>query len=157
METTSMGKRHGYLWIGGAGACFALAYLWGAFDLPFGQIDQPGAAVFPIVVGVILLLSSIAAIWEGFKTGKNEKVAFPAGIGRKRLQALFGLLLGYFLVMPWLGHVISSALFCILLMRALSDLGWARIIAYSIAITASLYVVFVIMLKLPLPRGLLAY
>jgi putative tricarboxylic transport membrane protein len=157
METISVRKRRGYLVTGGVGACLALGYLWMSFGLPFGQIDQPGAAVFPVIVGITLLLSSAAAIWEGFKIDARETVVFPAGANRIRLLALVGLLLGYFLLLPWLGHVLSSILFCMLLMRTLSTLGWPRIVAYSLAITASLYVVFVMLLKLPLPRGLLAY
>lgn len=84
---------------------------------------------------------------------RATRVEFPAGADRKRLLGLLGLLLGYFLALPWVGQFIGSTLFCILLMRVLSDLGWTRIVAYSLALAIALQVAFVIVLKVPLPRS----
>ena len=64
---------------------------------------------------------------------KAERIDFPADGDRNRLLSLIGLLLGYFIALLWLGQTISSALFCILLMRVLSNLSWLRIVAYSLA------------------------
>ena len=66
---------------------------------------------------------------------RDEQVDLPAGADLRRLLSLIGLLLGYFLALPWLGQIISSMLFCALLMRVLSDLGWTRIVAYSLVIS----------------------
>ena len=72
-----------------------------------------------------------------------------------RLLSLIGLLLGYLILLPWVGQLISSTLFCAALMRVLSDLAWPRIAVYSVIITGTLYAAFIYLLKVPLPRGVL--
>ena len=157
MKTTSLQKRNGYLVIGGIGLVLAAGYLGMSFQLPFGQLDQPGAGVFPVIVGLILLLGSLTTMWEGWQLGKAERIDFPADADRNRLLSLIGLMFGYFLAIPWLGQTISCTLFCILLMRVLSDLSWPRIVVYSLAMSIALYVVFVFLLKVPMPRGILVF
>ena len=157
MKTTSFQKRNAYLVIGGIGLFFGAVYLGMSFQLPFGRLDQPGAGVFPVIVGVIMMFASLTTIWEGWQLPKAKQVEFLADADRKRLLSLIGLLFCYFLALPWLGYIISTMLFCILLMRVLSNLGWPRIVAYSLAMTLALYVVFVFLLKVPMPRGMLGF
>jgi putative tricarboxylic transport membrane protein len=157
MKTTSFRKRKGYLTMGSGGVFIAAIYLGISFQLPFGQMDQPGAAVFPVAVGVILLLASLTTLWEGLRMDRGEQVSLPAGEDLRRMLSLIGLLLSYFLALPWLGQIISSTLFGILLMRVLSDLGWPRIVAYALVISIALYAVFVMLLKVPMPRGILLF
>ena len=64
---------------------------------------------------------------------------------------------GYFLTLPWLGQIISSTLFCLLLMRILSNLSWFRIAVNSLVMSLALYVVFVSILKVPMPRGMFGF
>lgn len=155
MTGASFQKRKGYLAIGGIGAFLAAGYLGMSLQLPFGQLEQPGAAVFPLIAGALLLLGSLATLWEGWKMEKAEQVDVPAGADLARLLGLIGLLLGYFVLLPWLGQLISSMLFCAVLMRMLSALAWPRIVLYSAMITGMLYAVFIYLLKVPLPHGVL--
>ena len=156
MTTATVPKRTGYIGAGIAGLLIAAGYLAMALDLPFGHLDQPGAGVFPIVTGAILVVASLIAIWEGIKLDPTTRIEMPVGTDLKRLLSLIVLLFGFLIVLPLLGQVIASTLFCILLMRCLSDLGWARIVAYSVIMCGALYVVFVMFLKVPLPLGLLS-
>ena len=157
MKTTSFQKGNAYLVTGGIGLFLGAGYLGMSFQLPFGRIDQPGAGLFPVIVGVVMMFASLTTMWEGWRLGKAKQVEFPAGVDRKRLLSLIGLLFGYFLALPWLGYITSTTLFFILVMRVLSNLGWPRIVAYSLAMTLALYVVFLFLLKVPMPRGMLGF
>lgn len=157
MQATSIQKRKGYLAVGAAGLLFSAGYLGMATQLAFGEIARPGAGVFPMVVGAMLAFTSLATLWEGWRTNTGERVELPAGQDRQRLLALIGSLLLYILVLPWLGQILASTLFLILLMRVLSEVSWPRVIAYSLAISLSLYGVFVLLLNVPMPRGILAF
>ena len=154
MKTAAFQKRKGYLVMGGCGLLAAAVYLGLSFQLPFGEMDQPGAAIFPALVGIILAVASFATLREGWWMDRAEEIDLPMGVDIRRLLILIGLLLGYFLALPWLGQIISSLLFCTLLMRVLSRLGWTRIVAYSLTISITLYAVFVVLLKVPMPRGI---
>jgi putative tricarboxylic transport membrane protein len=157
MKRTYFQKRNGYLVMGGVGLFFAVGYMGMSFQFPFGQLDQPGAGVFPVVAGALLMLASLATMWEGWKLDKAEQVDLPSGADSKRLLSVIGLLFGYFLALPWLGRIISGTLFCILLMRVLCDLSWPRVVAYSLVMSIMLYVVFASLLKVPMPRGMLPF
>jgi len=151
--TAAVQKRKGYLAIGGLGTFFAAGYLGLSFQLPLGQMRQPGAALFPLMAGVLLLAGSLAAIREGWKMDRTDAAQFPVGADLARLLAVVALLLGYFVLLPWLGQLASSTLFCVLLMRTLSSLSWPRLILYSVIMTGTLYVAFIYVLKVPMPRG----
>lgn len=155
--STMVQKRKAYIGTGGTGALLSAAYLAMAADLPLGQLDQPGAAVFPIIVGIILMFASLAAIREGWVMGSDEKIELPTGQNLARLVTLMALLLSYVLVLPLLGQVISSTIFCILTMRLLSDLTWLRLLIYSLLMSAVLNFVFLRLFNVPMPRGLLAF
>ena len=157
MKATSIQKRKGHFAIGGIGLLFSASYLGISFQLPFGQMDQPGAALFPVIAGVLFMIGSITTLWEAFLGDKTEQVALPTGTDLRRLLILIALLLGYFLVLPSLGQILSSLLFCILLIHLLSDLSWIRILLYSMIVSSLLYVVFVFFLKVPMPRGMMGF
>jgi len=76
MKRTSIQKRHAYLVTGGIGLVLAASYLWLSFQMPFGRLDQPGAGVFPVIVGVILVLVSMATMREGGNREKSNGLIF---------------------------------------------------------------------------------
>jgi len=157
MQAASFQKRKAYLWMGAAGVLFSACYLGMSLELPFGHLDQPGAGIFPVVAGVILLIASLITMREGWQFEPAARIELPGGQDLKRLVSLMLLLLGFFIMLPLLGLLISSLIFCILLMRVISDLGWLRIVAYSVVMCGALYGAFVFLLKVPMPRGVLAY
>lgn len=149
-----MQKRKGFLAVGAGGLMLSAAYLGMSVRLPFGELARPGAGIFPIIVGAILVFASLSTLWEGWRMPADEQVEFPAGRDRLRLLVLLAALFVYILALPWLGQIVASSLFLMLVMRVLSDVGWPRVIAYSLAISAALYIVFVHLLGVPMPRGI---
>src|SRR5690606_18140855 len=139
------------------GLIFAAAYLQQSLQLPLGRLSQPGAAVFPLIVGTIMALASLLTVWEGWRLARHEMVEWPIGEDRRRLLWLIAIMVGYVATLPWAGQVIGSILFCMLLMRILSRLSWLRIAAYSLVLSGALYWVFIILLKVPMPRGVLGF
>lgn len=155
MKTTALQKSKACLVLGSIGLFLAVGYLWMSFQLPFGKMDQPGAALFPVIVGVVLAAASLITMWEGWKMNRAEQIELPAGSGRKRLLSTIGLLLGYFLILPLLGQIITSTVFCMLLFRVLSKISWSRVVVYSLAMSIALNIVFIFTFKIPMPRGML--
>ena len=93
---------------------------------------------------------------RGVRLDPLVTVDIPTGADLKRLLSLVALLIAFVIAIPLLGQLIASVIFCILLMRCLSDLGWVRIVASSLLVCGGLYVAFVMVLKVPLPGGLLS-
>jgi putative tricarboxylic transport membrane protein len=156
METTSLLKSKAYRVIGIIGLVFSAGYLGLSFQLPFGRLDETGAAVFPVFVGILLILSSLAILREGWRLCKEtDQIKLPSGADGKRMLKLVAYVVGYLIVLPWLGQLIASTLLCIFMIRIMTNLGWLRIVVYSLAITITLQIIFVVILKVPMPHGAL--
>ena len=149
-------RSSGYMGAGIVGILLSAGYLRMTLDLPMGEMDQPGAGVFPLLVGAVLLVASISALWEGWHTrSSSEALDLPQGVDRARLLKLIVLMLVYFLAMPWAGYTLSSIVFCILLIRLLSELTWQRCTTYAFIMTSVVYLIFISILKVPMPAGIL--
>jgi putative tricarboxylic transport membrane protein len=151
MTGHSISKRTAYLSAGGLGLLLAAGYLAMATQLPLGEMDAPGAGLFPVLVGAIMCFASLATVWEGWKTPPADGIELPVGQDRTRLFKLIVLLALYFAAMPWLGYSLSSWAFALLLMRLLSTLSWWRCGAYAAVMTGVIYFCFIYLLKVPMP------
>jgi len=155
MQSVQWSRSKGYIVVGAVGICLSVLYLALSFQMPMGRVRQPGAGVFPVISGFLLLLGSVSALWEGLKLRKSETVELPAGSDLLRLLAVLGGVLGYLVLLPILGQLISSTLFCFVLIRALSSLSLWRVTLYALLMAGAAYLLFVRFLTLPMPVGIL--
>ena len=157
MTASTISKKKSYLWTGLLGLLLSIGYLRMALDLPMGALDEPGAGLFPILVSAIMAFASCATMWEGAKAPASDVIEMPSGTDRARLIKLVLLLSAYFLAIPWLGYLISSFVFCCVLIRLLSDTNWIRCVLYAAIMTAAVYGVFIYLLKVPMPTMALGF
>lgn len=157
MTAGTISKKKSYLWTGLFGLLLSAGYLHMSLDLPMGALDEPGAGLFPILVSAIMAFASAAAMWEGYKAPTSEAIEIPTGSDSARLVKLVLLLSAYFVAIPWLGYSVSSFIFCVVLIRLLSDTKWMRCILYALIMTAVVYIVFIYLLKVPMPTMALEF
>ena len=100
MQSVNWSRSKGYIVVGAIGICLSVLYLALSFQMPMGRVRQPGAGVFPVISGFLLLLGSVSALWEGMKQRNSEKVELPAGSDLLRLLAVLGGVLGYLILLP---------------------------------------------------------
>jgi putative tricarboxylic transport membrane protein len=155
MNSASIAKRRGHLVLGGAGVLLSMVYLGASLQLPFGRMATPGEALFPVLSAVVLFGASLATIWEGWRMEPSEQVELLAGANLQRLLGLLGLIVGYLLALPWVGNLIARTTFVALLIRLRSGVTWPRSIAYAVTMAVAIHVVFVTVLNVPMPRGVL--
>jgi len=82
------------------------------------------------------------------------KVVFPERPLMIHLMTVLGSLAAYSGCIAYLGYVIPTGLFGVLLFRLFGDYRWLTCIATSIVCTAALYALFVLGLGMSFPRGL---
>jgi Tripartite tricarboxylate transporter TctB family len=139
----------------------AAAYTVDAWQtLSIGRWHKPGAAIFPFAVGLLLAISAISVLLE--RHGGEDPVpatfSLPAANDLRRLLAVIGAFAIYFLIMPFVGNMIASALFLLAAMWLLSedpDKSIARLALYAVAMALGFEVFFVRLLKVQMPAGLL--
>jgi len=96
-------------------------------------------------------------VWEGLQTHKSESVELPVGSDLRRLLLVLAGILAYLLLLPILGQLISSTIFCFVLIRALSSLSIWRVALYALLMAGAVYLLFVRFLMLPMPVGIFAF
>ena len=152
------GLRRGRMIAGLVGLLLSLAYGQQAWTkLPMGQIRQPGAAVFPLIVAALMAISSLMILFEERKSldSMEGPLGLPSGSGLRRLLGAVATLVGYVLMAYLVGHLIASILLSLALVHLINPGSWVRTVVIGLAISLSTYGLFVSMLGVPLPRGVL--
>jgi hypothetical protein len=127
-------------------------YLATAWPLPQGTAARPGPGLFPVAVGLFGML--VALTWVASALRRAPAAAGPSipadGFGRVSATAL--ALVGFCLVLPWLGYAIVAFLFVGALLRRLGA-GWTGTLLLALGSAAVSYYLFAVLLGVPLPRG----
>ncbi|MBD1379552.1 tripartite tricarboxylate transporter TctB family protein [Metabacillus arenae] len=119
----------------------------------YGQYG-PGPGFFPLWLSGLLGVFSILFILDSLR--KNNRITFsdvfPKGkILLSVLKVVFSILL-FILISPFLGYIISSIL--IMLILLIPDFKWITSISTAVSVTIVLFVVFNIILDIPLPANI---
>jgi putative tricarboxylic transport membrane protein len=137
------------------GLFFVLFSLYVCFEssrLGVGTFFRPAAGFFPFYSSLLLGLLSLILGFLAFR-GKLEKSEPWADVGNTVAVSL--ALLGFALLLTWLGFVITTFLFILFLLRAVERRAWLLSAGAALFISAAFYVVFGLWLKAQLPAGIL--
>lgn len=142
----------------GVGLVLSVAYTFYAWrELGFGRWHRPGAAIFPIAVGLLIAIASVAVLLERRDTATETHSAtftLPGGDDLRRLVFVLGAFAAYFVAMEYMGHLFASALFLFVAMAVLSDRSKVRLAIYAAIIAVSFELFFVRFLQVQMPYGL---
>jgi len=158
MSIKQLSKRSIYFSIGAIGLSISIIYLMLAFQLPFGQLDEPGAAIFPVAVGSIIFLASFAILIEAKNIKKEACIEMPDGRNRNRVLNVTFSILFFLVALPWLGYLASSFIFFVAIIKILSnDSTKTQVIGYSLVMSCTIYCIFVLLLKVQMPSGIIEF
>lgn len=106
------------------------------------------------VLGVITLIYF-------FRNGRQPEEVFAAPtaeeqLQRKKLGWLLLLLVGYVLVIDYLGYIVSTVLFFMIYLRFLGGYGWGRVLWISIVFGVSFGLIFSYV-GMSLPTGFIPF
>ncbi len=136
---------------------FAVFYLATAAHLPLGARHQPGPGVYPILVGLLILGLSIGLALQAMLGGQAARtpVEWPTGIAAWRMLAVAGASAGYILLLPHVGDAVAGAATALLVLRVMGMRRWWVAWALAVGLALTFHYVFVVLLSIPLPRGVL--
>jgi putative tricarboxylic transport membrane protein len=108
-----------------------------------------GPDIFPIGLGILLILLSIRLLFETTKyVGEAEKNSKP---DYKRFLLILGAAILYVLLLDTIGYVITTFLFLLFAFRVMKTGGWIKMILIAAAFSFGVYYVFVEVLQGSLP------
>jgi putative tricarboxylic transport membrane protein len=133
--------------------CLGIAILWQGSSLTIGSFRNPGSGLFPALIAAIIILLSLFLILFPPK-GKREGGAVSAK-PLLRLSAVFTGLLLYAFFLETLGFLIVSLVLTTFLFIAFgSQRVWLAVVK-GIIFTGLAYLLFEVLLKSNLPKGIL--
>ncbi len=147
---------------------FSMIFLVYTTRYPLDDWENPGPAVFPLVLGGVLLA---LASWQLIRALLAPKPPASAGekghgidavkkfmqdnAGEAKVVALTGMLVLYILMMKWIGFFVSTFLLVVLSSRLMEAKGWGRPIALAVSVGLFCWLLFEVWIKLSFPRGIL--
>lgn len=135
------------------GSLLAIGYLIAGWDYPWGKMAEPGPGVYPLAVGILMLMGAVGLGLEARLRRLRLDAPWPAGAGRWRVLAVLASGLGYALLLPYLGHLIMGTLVSLIVLRVMGLPRWPLCIGLAIAVGLASYYLFAIILDVPLPVG----
>lgn len=131
----------------------SLIYLAEARRYPWGTGDQPGPAVYPVLVGLLLLGSSFGMGVEAALRAPVGGLAWPEAAGRWRVVAIVAATLGYIFLLPYLGHPLAGTLATLVVLHVMGTRRWRAKIGLALAAGFGSHYLFAGLLGVPLPVG----
>lgn len=128
---------------------FSLVYSYSSLSL--GGLGRPNPGLWPFLVSVVIILSSVALLITE-RDGRDYE-RFTA---RSRFIGIGILSLGVFVVLfAWVGFIIPAFITLAFWLRFLGGEPWRVTLIVSALCTAGFYVLFVPVLGVPFPNDLL--
>ena len=143
---------------------FSGFYLFFAQQIKTRPKLTPGyasAKIMPTLLGVLLAILSVFCIVQGIRQMKAADEAQAKKLDRGDLMAVvftFAVIIGYILVMPILGFILSTVIYLFLQMLILAPAEKRNYLLFAIVavvFTALVFVAFRIGLQQLLPRGII--
>jgi hypothetical protein len=110
--------------------------------------------MYPLGVAILIFLASIGVALEAKYKTAREQIKWPHGVPLWRVLAIIGAMLIYFIALHYLGHIIASMGVTFAALQVMGGLRWPLKIFLTLAISASSYYLFAILLSVPLPMGI---
>jgi hypothetical protein len=108
--------------------------------------------LFPTLIATLFIIAAISLLIQGRGiTTAKEEVRDNRGI---KVVAIFTLLvILYYVILPFLGFIITNIVMLSLFFIFLKLRTWWKVLLLSISITAVLYIIFQLLLHVRLPLG----
>jgi putative tricarboxylic transport membrane protein len=137
---------------------FGIIIFISSMNYPFGKLQSPGAGFIPLIASLILIsMSGIIIVTYLIK--KKAEVPkqrfFSTKDGPKRIILALSAFFGYRYFFPIIGFVPTNFLFFLFVTRFLGYFSWKKSFIFSFLTTIFAYILFRILLKIPMPTSIL--
>jgi putative tricarboxylic transport membrane protein len=144
-----------------------VGYLWYDLRYPLETLDNPGPGLFPLVVGLLLVILAILQLAQSggrLLLARSEQpgssLSFPTEMLKQAQDEripwlMVGILVLYLVVVSWIGFLTSTFIVVIICSKLMGTPGWVRPIALAAGLLVACYFLFSVWLKVPLPTGYL--
>lgn len=131
----------------------AATVLLGTWQLPYWADFAPGSSFAAFWVGVIGVILALGLLVTSVMDDSTEPHSFPGRSGLLRIAALTAGLWLMVLLIPSLGFVTASVLFCLFLLLGIERRPVMASLFTTVIVVGLVYGVFIAWLGIALPTG----
>lgn len=135
---------------------FGMLTLFFSLRMPVGTFRAAGSGMFPLCLGILLMLLSgihlIKIFFQGKQPAEKKPQSEIPGSAKQVILFIGAIALATLLFNP-LGFPLMSFLLMLALLRVLGMKRWSHTVSISILAAAASYFLFVQWLQIPLPKG----
>jgi putative tricarboxylic transport membrane protein len=128
-----------------------------AWRLNVGDFTRPGPGFLPFWAGALLALLSLIALTQTVREKPEEEPSVWAGVNIAKLGLVMLALLLYVVLLNILGFLLCTFLLFLFLFRVVEPYPWYTVLLASTLSLASVYLLFVRLLDVRLPAGVLDF
>jgi hypothetical protein len=122
-----------------------------------GSVIQPGPGFLPLGLGLFVVLLSLILVAQGARSSHIVQTLSTTSLfpGWKKVAYTVSILILAIFFFERIGYLLTFFLVIMFLMRAAGPESWKKIFTVAFCSALGIYLVFVLLLEQPLPRGLL--
>jgi len=130
-----------------------------SIGIGLGTLRQPGPGLLSFGVGAGTGILSLGLLIKSFlfRTNPIEPGQGKAPIRKEKFILICVSLFVYAIAVDWLGFILSTFVFVLLLFHLIEANRWWNSLLKAVLITAGNYLIFVIWLKISVPKGFLGW
>ena len=154
MQWIHMSKERGGSLIFLAAGIYGLIF---SIQLPLGRWNQPGPAVFPLSLSILLCVFGISWFIQGKGNAEKRETVGLGGFARKFITPgqIVALTAAFILTFDSLGYLLASTLYLFVLFLWVSHYRFWTALGLAIAFGAGSWLFFGKVLTTSLPKGFL--
>ena len=122
----------------------------GTRNLRFGSFFRPGPGLFPLCLGVLLIIFSVISF---FVSNPEKLPKLSWGLIPRSAVYVIGILFAYRFSLPLFGYSLSTLLMFIFLLKVVGGRSWLPTVVWSVVITGVSNLLFIQALGVLFPEG----
>ncbi len=137
---------------------FSLITCVESYRLELGAIQQPGPGFFPFSAGLVMLILSLAALFQSIrKKNKVEKTTPQEPFRWWNIVIILIAVTAYAFSLEKIGFLINTFLFICLLLKVVEPQSWKTAIIGGLITTIAANLVFNVIFRAQIPSGILGF
>ena len=137
---------------------FSLLICIESYRLKLGAINQPGSGFFPFSAGLIMLILALAALFQSIrKKNSVEKITRQETFRWWNILIILAAITVYTLFLEKIGFLINTFLFVCLLLKVVEPQPWKTAIMGGLITSLAANIVFNVIFRAQIPRGILGF
>ena len=129
-----------------------------AYRLGLGFVNNPGPGFFPFAAGLVMLILSLAALFQSIrKRNQLEKAARQEPFRWWNIVIILAVITAYAFSIEKIGFLINTFLLMCLLLKVVEPQSWKTTIIGGLLTTVAANLIFNVIFQAHIPSGILGF